>query len=560
MPRFPRVLATAIVVGIVGVLIATLIGGAVGTDFERLRQTRQLESDLSLRRALLRSEIERHRLLPVTLAGDAHLWRAVDPSLPDSQKFSISLALSSRFEQLARSDGAATLYLVDIHGTTVASSNYQSKESFVGQNYSFRSYFSDAAAKGSGELFARGTVSRIPGLYLAHRLDDRSGVVVVKVEFDEIERSWRATGDGTFVTDEDGQILLTSEAASRFSHLEALTPGTGARLIEAGAALGSPNWRVTIRRDISRQVLTSRFVGWFAGGTLGGLVALIFGTALVTRERRERNRAELESLVATRTTELRTSNDQLMREIDERTRADARAQRLRDDLAQANRLAVLGQISAGVAHEINQPVSAIRTNVDNARVLLKRGRNDETLQSLGTIAALTDRIGVITDELREFSKRTPLERKPTRLAAAIDGACVLLDPPLRAARITLRRNLSPADPQILANRTKVEQVVVNLLQNAIEALVGTSLPVITVETGEDASQAWLAIADNGPGVPESILGALFTPFSTSKPLGLGLGLIISRDIVSDLGGTLNHEAAAGGGARFVAKFPRGSSL
>ena len=550
-PSF-RILTT---IGLVAMLISVFLGGRIGNEFEWRRQTQQLESDLSLRRELLRSEIERHRLLPETLAGDSQLARAIDPAVSTNERRSLSLALSGRFEQLARSDGAATLYLIDANGTTVASSNYRSPDSFVGQNYSFRSYFVDARRDGAGMLFARGTVSRKPGLYLAHRLDGGGGVVVVKVEFDDIELGWRKRGEQTFVTNEAGEVLLTSNPDSRFKILLDLGKTDERRMIDARATLDAPRWTLTVRRDVGDAVRTARNIGWLTAGLLGALLTLILGTILVARERRERTQRELESLVEQRTEELRNSNQRLVLEIDERARADARVQKLRDDLVQANRLAVLGQISAGVAHEINQPVAAIRTNVDNAAVLLARGRQTECEENLRAIVSLTDRIGLITDELREFARRTPIEPKPTRLAAAIDGACILLDARLRSASITLHKNVSPTDPQVIANRTKIEQVIVNLLQNAIEALADTSMPTITIETGSSATGHWIAIRDNGPGIPDAQRDELFVPFSSTKPLGLGLGLVICRDIMADLGGTLDFESVAGPGARFVARFP-----
>jgi len=545
-----------IAVGACGVLLSTLAGGAIATSFEMNRQRTQLAADLGLRRAFLRSEIERHRLLPKTLAGDGRLWQAVDPNFSSTSRATMAVELSARFEDLARSDGAVTLYLVDRLGTTVSSSNFRLKESFVGQNYAFRSYFTDSIANGFGELFARGTVSGIPGLYLAHQLQNLAGVVVVKVEFDELERNWRETGDRTFVTDREGQVLLTSDPSIRFTHLTPIDSTTNPWVVEASADLDAPAWHLVIRRDARSAVLASRSFGWLTGGTLGGLIFLSLSVALLARQRRERTRVELERLVTSRTVELRDSNERLLQEVEERSRADARAQKLRDDLAQANRLAVLGQITAGVAHEINQPVAAIRTNVDNAKVLLSRGQAAETLDNLERVAQLTARIGLITDELREFSRRAPLERNPVRLASVVDGAILLLDSKLRAARISVRLNLSPEDPRVFANRIKLEQVVVNLVQNAVEALSDTINPIIEIETAFDDANAWFAITDNGPGVAEASLQQIFTPFNSTKPLGLGLGLVISRDIMAELGGTLDYEAVSPCGAKFIGRLPR----
>lgn len=555
MDRFPALTPAALGIAISGLAVCTWLGGEIASNIESTRQRQQLASDLSLRRELLRSEIERHRLLPKTLAGDTRLRYVIQSKPGQPERASASLNLSQRFEELARADGAATLYLMDAQGTTVSSSNFRSGDSFVGQNYAFRPYFRDAMRSGSGEFFARGTVSGVPGLYLAHRIDSNVGVVVVKVEFDEIESRWRETGDQTVAMDQAGVVLLTSDSAARFSPFTEPSRAETPWLIEAVAQLDTPSWRLAVRRDIRRSVFASRSVGWLTGGTLGGLVALIALVAVASRERREKSRLELERLVASRTIELRDANQRLQLEIDERARSDASVQKLRDDLAQANRLAILGQISAGVAHEINQPVAAIRANVDNARVLICRDRTQEAAINLERIADLTDRIGLITNELREFARRTPLERKPIRLASAIEGANLLLDSTIRTAHIDLQMRLSPADPQVLANRIKLEQVVVNLLQNAVEALSETQSPQILIETRVDDTAAYLIISDNGPGLTEEQLQHIFTPFSTTKAIGLGLGLVISRDIISELGGTLDYARAPAPGASFQAKFP-----
>ena len=176
--------------------------------------------------------------------------------------------------------------------------------------------------------------------------------------------------------------------------------------------------------------------------------------------------------------------------------------------------------------------------------------------ALDGIGAMKGKDGkpTLSDAQRAYLGALPAHTREL-IAAAIDGACILLDARLRSASITLHKNLSPTDPQVIANRTKIEQVIVNLLQNAIEALADTSMPTITIETGSSATGHWIAIRDNGPGIPDAQRDELFVPFSSTKPLGLGLGLVICRDIMADLGGTLDFESVAGPGARFVARFP-----
>ena len=137
----------------------------------------------------------------------------------------------------------------------------------------------------------------------------------------------------------------------------------------------------------------------------------------------------------------------------------------------------------------------------------------------------------------------------------IDGALLLLEQSLRMRRIRLLRPHSPEQQRVLANRTRLEQVLVNLIQNAMDAVADMPHPQIRIETGDDADAVWISVSDNGPGIPPERRGDLFAPFSSSKPLGLGLGLVISRDIVSDLGGSLEFAPGAAGGAVFKATIP-----
>jgi two-component system C4-dicarboxylate transport sensor histidine kinase DctB len=273
-----------------------------------------------------------------------------------------------------------------------------------------------------------------------------------------------------------------------------------------------------------------------------------------SRRRRALQRAELQRLVAQRTAELEDSNNRLLREIEERTRSEATVQTLRENLTQANRLAILGQISAGVAHEINQPTAAIRTYVDNAKKLFTRGDSDAALRALEAVVSLTERIGLITQELREFSRRSPGTKERLAVREAIDGAQLLLEQSLKLRRIRILRPTSPETAITFANRTRLEQILVNLIQNATDALADTKNPTITIESGQTANNIWIRVADNGPGVPVDRRADLFSPFSSSKPLGLGLGLVISRDIASDLGGSLEFDASVTGAA-FVVTLP-----
>jgi two-component system C4-dicarboxylate transport sensor histidine kinase DctB len=267
--------------------------------------------------------------------------------------------------------------------------------------------------------------------------------------------------------------------------------------------------------------------------------------------RREAARADLERQVDVRTRELSEANARLVQEVDERTRAEASMHRLQDELVQANKLAVLGQISAGVAHEINQPVAAIRSYVDNTRAFLARADVRKVASNLDSIATLTERIGAITQELRTFSRKSSASPQPVSVEAAIGGAMLLMAARLRAQNIRHVRTGGGTQIKAIAERARLEQVLVNLLQNAADALEGVREPRVNIDVRSDADEVCIQISDNGPGVSAEALEALFTPFATSKPNGLGLGLVISRDIAAEFGGRLEYLRHPGPGASFV---------
>jgi two-component system C4-dicarboxylate transport sensor histidine kinase DctB len=203
--------------------------------------------------------------------------------------------------------------------------------------------------------------------------------------------------------------------------------------------------------------------------------------------------------VADRTADLR-------REMDERAALEARAADLREGLRQANRLAALGQITASVAHETAQPVAAIRTYAETSRILLERGDNQTLAKNLSAIARLADRIGTVTSELRGFSRRGAPDLQPAPVSEVIEGALLILKEQLKGIAIT-----QPfADYKVEGGKVRLEQVLVNLLQNAAQALRDNPMPAITLHLSVDDDTVTLAVCDNGPGIADDVKQRLFT--------------------------------------------------
>lgn len=554
--RIAPVLAT-----IAACLIAAWVAGWVVERRARDDLADTVAADARLRQGLLASEIARFRLLPLALSGDRDLAAALRAE-PGAER-----ALDLKLERLAQDIGAAAIYAIGRDGRAIAANNWRTPRSFVGRDYRFRPYYRDAVRTGAGEQFALGTVSGRPGLYLSRR-SPNGGVIVVKLEFDRVERQWAAAGGITWASNRDGVVLIASRPAWRFAAtapipaardaalrseigITAFGPVPIDRIAPARArasgsrdtlTLGSTapdtlGWTVNVALPDGRAIDTAIRTAQIAAG-LGALLlcGLLWVARSQARRRRDRTSA-LEAAVAERTADLR-------HEMGERAALEARAADLREGLRQANRLAALGQITASVAHETAQPVAAIRTYAATSEQLLDRGALDDVRDNLRAIARLTERIGTVTAELRGFARKGTGAIQPVPLLDVVDGARLILKE--RLSRVAVSLPSIPPDLIVLAGRVRLEQVIVNVLQNATEAIAGRADPAIHITLSSTDATITLRIADNGPGIAPDVAARLFTPFVTSRPTGLGLGLVIAQDIMVDLGGALRLVPGAGG--------------
>ncbi|MEY9200238.1 two-component system C4-dicarboxylate transport sensor histidine kinase DctB [Sinorhizobium fredii] len=574
-------------------LVAGLhLAGAYGRLQALVDLAEQSRLDASLKVSLLRAVVERQRALPLVLSDDTAIRQALASPSPQSLE-----PINRKLESLAASAEAAVVYLIGRDGVAVAASNWREPTSFVGNDYAFRDYFRLAMRDGKGEHFAMGTVSRRPGLYISRRVDGPDGplgVIVAKLEFDGVEADWRVTDKPTYVTDRRGIVLITSLPSWRFmttrpipddrladireslqfgdapllplpfhriedqpdgsSTLEALLPGDGTEaFLRVETPVPSTAWRL--------EQLSPVKVALAAGARemrllmLAALVPLLALAAFLLRRRQvvamrsatERlARTELEEKVEARTRDLSRARDRLETEIADHRQTAEKLQAVQQDLVQANRLAILGQVAAGVAHEINQPVATIRAYADNARTFLDRGQSAIASENMESIAELTERVGAITDELRRFARKGHFAAEPTEMKDVVEGALLLLRSRFAGRMDAIRIELPPDGLKALGNRIRLEQVLINLLQNALEAIGDRDDALIRVRCEETAGGIALTVADNGPGVPADILDELFTPFNTSKEEGLGLGLAISKEIVNDYGGTIEVDSSPSG--------------
>jgi two-component system C4-dicarboxylate transport sensor histidine kinase DctB len=554
----------------------------------------QARIDANLNTALLRAVLDKQRALSLVLSKDQELASA----LQDKTVTTIAPA-NRKLETLAEGTQAAVIYLVGMDGIAIAASNWRGPVSFVGNDYKFRPYFQQALINGGEEYFALGNVSFRPGLYISRRVDGPNGplgVIVVKLEFDDLEQDWRNAGRPTFVTDERNIVLITSLPSWRFMTIGRIGPeqsqsirdslqfgdvslqplplsmmpvgegdvllmnvqlpgeGRSTQFLAIHSAVSSTPWQMysmaPTKPQIPGAVREARLIAFIilaAIATIAGLLLRRRQKVVARIAAAGRTQLELEQRVEERTRDLSLARDRLEAEISDHHRTESMLQGVQQDLVHANRLAIMGQVAAGVAHEINQPVATIRAYADNAKTFITRSQLDAATENLDEIAALTDRIGTITGDLKALARKGRSPSEPTPLSQVITGALVLLRSRFSGRMDQLDIELPPPDLRVVGHSLRLEQVLINLFQNALEAVeVKGNEGRIEVRATEKSETVLVTVSDNGPGMLQHIRDNLFSPFNTSKEKGLGLGLVIVKEIVTDYGGTISAESSAEG--------------
>lgn len=441
------------------------------------------------------------------------------------------------------------------------------------------------------------------------------GVAVVKVQVGQLEAAWRASDHEIMVVDDDGVVFLSSrpqwvmrtlaplnEAAleriatqRRYDGRELRTlpvdmdvpmEGVG-RLISLQS---TPDDNATGRsapasdgadRSPTRYLMLSRTMpdaGWTVhilantrsvARQVNAAIALVLATlaafmlaaiAVYQRRRRVAERlqlqasvnAELERRVALRTDELTRANRQLEAEVGERRRAENELRLAQSELVQASKLAALGQMSAGLSHELNQPLAAIRSYADNARKFMQRERYDTANANLGLIVELTERMARIIRHLRTYARKEPTTVRPTLVVRAIEESVALLHRRIEDAGVTVVLDAPDTSLSAIAGEVRLQQVMVNLLSNALDAMSESADRTLRITAREETDCVLIEVADTGSGIPTESLPSVFDPFFTTKDVGagLGLGLSITYGIVQQFGGTISARNRDSGGAVF----------
>jgi len=542
---------------------------------ELLQQNRQT---LDLYVANLLGTLRRYEVLPQIL-GDLP---ALDDVLRQPQQTEAVERANRLLQEIRERTGADTLYLMNAEGRTLAASNWDRKDSFIGRNFSFRPYFTEAMAGRRTQFFGLGSTSGKRGIYFAAPVREGGeilGVLVVKVDLDRTEQLWGNTPERLLVTDAHGVVILTSHSDWRFRATRSLHPG---ELAEIAAnrpyptrdpqplELNPKDWLIqqqkleetgwTVRILAPRNLLERQVHSVLIIGAAVLLVLMLLLGLLLLRRRHylerialaSRTRQELESRVQARTQDLEDLNQLLKREVLEREQAQQELVRAQDDLVQAGKLSALGTMSASISHELNQPLGAIRSYADNACVLLDHGRLDEARANLRLISQLTERMASIIAHLKAFARRDRKAPETVALQPALEDALALLATRRRQLEVELIRDLPDATLWVQAGETRLRQVLGNLLANALDALAEKGPPRriwLSAQRLEDGRIS-LSLRDNGLGFSREALERAREPFFSTKTTarGLGLGLAICDSLIQPLGGELLLANAPEGGA------------
>ncbi|MBD8600256.1 sensor histidine kinase [Pseudomonas sp. CFBP 8772] len=565
------------------------------------------QRQLELHARTVESEINKYNYLPSVLELESNV-----SDLLNHPSAELRSKVNDYLEGLNRRSRSRAIYVLDTTGRVLATSNWRDADSYLGEDLSFRAYYQDAIRGLPGRFYGIGSTTGEPGYYLAHGLEEKGkiiGVAVIKVRLEALEERWQRARLEAFVSDENGIIILSSDPARRLKSVRPLTAEIKERLARSlqyywwplnelvpleresiadgvekltfpantsvdhehtvvsylaqTRELADTPWHLTLLtplEDLRREAANQGMLVAVACALVAFLLIAwnerrkVISTRLAAREALEQANNELERRITDRTADLRASNERLKGQIRERRQAEETLRQAQDELIQAGKLAAIGQMSTSIAHELNQPLAALRTLSGNTVRFLERGALDTASANLRTINDLVDRMGRITASLRAFARRGE-DKGQASLGKAVEAAVQLLATRLDNASLALHQQID--DVELAIDQTRLEQILVNLIGNALDAMQAQPLPTLWLEGDVFEGRYRLRVRDNGHGIDAEARKHLFEPFFTTKPgeQGLGLGLTLSASLATAAGGTLNAEHPAEGGTMFVLVLP-----
>lgn len=543
----------------------------------------------------LESVLEKFETLPFALGFQSDVAQAL--ARPDDR--AAINRINFILQSIQRQSKVVAIYMMDRSGNTLASSNWDETRGYVGRNFSFRPYFREAINGNAGHFYGIGTLNE-PGYFIAQPIYPMGvargsvppiGVMAVKIALAEFEHTWRSSEDPIALADHNGVVFLSNRAGWKYHSLhpldrtlqqdlagtlqyarQSITPISSLpKAMQAGfgdhvtRTIGRLGWQLMLFPSQAHIARVATL--WTLAAALVLAIAGISSWAFYQRRRRleerlvsrnalQRAAEELDIKIAQRTQELLLANQNLETKYVKLKETEHLLRSTQNELVQAGKLAMLGQMAAGVTHELNQPLAAIRAFADNAVIFLSRGQAEQAGENLAHISAASARMGAIIGQLKGFSRKSHETVSTVDLPQSIEASALLLQNEFQLHAVHLDLDIREA-VQVMGDAVRTEQVLINLLRNAIDAVEAVQYRAVSVALERDGDDAVIRIHDSGPGIPEQVAQHLFEPFFTTKPSGkgLGLGLAISSSIVQAMNGQLTAHNHADGGAEFVVRLP-----
>lgn len=540
----------------------------------KTEELQKLEARVSLYRSTLVNALERYQFLPFILSKDSYV---IEGAAGQGRQ-----GLNLRLKTFAQQQGLEAIYLMNEKGITVASSNFDQSLNFIGQDYSFRPYFKTALDGSEGTFFGIGATTSRPGYFIARPVYGNNnkalGVIAIKLGLTELQETWRNSGENIFVSNKQGVIVLSSSKELLYKTLNPLDDDSRKEILAGRQFSNRPltplDWKkndenevvlggkpfMHVSSPVSKRAWHLHFLATenrvqeralFA--VIMCAIALSIWMTIFATIRSKRIRIALEASQKDRQSLLKV-NESLEQEIDERRMAEARLEKAQEDLAQASKLAALGQLSASVTHELGQPIAAMRN------YLVAYEFDSEPADQISTIErlnAIVLRMENITKQLRFFAEPGNDKLEKLDLRDILKGAKDIIAHNLSSSGVELKTQLSDAPIVIEGNRLRLEQVLINLISNSIAAMEKSTIKKLTILMEAKAGVATLGVKDTGCGVANRTIEELQEPFHTTRESGqgMGLGLAISAAIIKEHQGTLRVKGSDSGGAYFSLVLP-----
>ncbi|WP_440875732.1 sensor histidine kinase [Thalassotalea sp. PLHSN55] len=537
--------------------------------------------------------------------------------LESPQDTTLNQKLNLLLEEMSEVTQASDIYLINASGITVSASNWRKDSSFVGNVYTVRPYFHQALKGGLARYYAVGLTSNQRGYYFAYpvkKADDVIGVIAIKVRIDDIEnqhakdvgsdnydflivapdnvvfisnrKEWRLnqldihTQDDTTsaqtklgslpidnkryaerevqglkILQVDNKYLASASNVQMFQLTEQVNQK---QVLAQHAQMHLTNWQVHIWSSL--KPIKSKFINLMITGTGGYLLFVII--ILFTKERirnnkqRQQTQLLLEQRVKERTEDLTATNNQLITEIKQREQTQRELTKTQEELIQAAKLAVVGSMSASINHEINQPLTAIKSYSQNALTYQERDMQDKVKGNLHHIIGLTDRLANIVSQFKSFTKKSFGAQSPVSVQSSIKETLAIVKHQAQKECVDINVDIPGQELYILGDALRLEQVFVNILSNGMQAIKGQENKTIAIHVKQQEQHINISFHDSGPGILADNLSKIFEPFFTTKEsYGLGIGLSISHRIIESMQGNLSVQNHENGGAVFIINLP-----